>query len=93
MSVKRLAVLIDADLHRRFKALVAEKGLDMSDILRELVEQWVQENSYPLGYVVEDSPPQDQEQLKVLGHETPHDDELSFSPKTSPPSRRSSNTG
>ncbi|MBC8249253.1 MAG: hypothetical protein H8E90_06200 [Anaerolineales bacterium] len=44
MPVKRLAVLIDADLHRRFKALVSTKGLDMSEVARELIERWVKEN-------------------------------------------------
>lgn len=64
MPLKRLAILVDTELHRRFKTLVAEKGLDMSEVGRELIEQWVQENNYPLGYVVEDHPPQEQDNEK-----------------------------
>jgi len=45
--VKRLAVLIDTELHRRFKSLVADKGLDMSKVIRELVERWLKENETP----------------------------------------------
>ena len=47
MPLKRLAVLIDAELHRRFKTLVTQKGLDMSEVVRDLLQRWLQENETP----------------------------------------------
>ena len=64
MSVKRLAVLIDADLHRRFKALVAEKGLDMSEVGRELIQDWVSKNELTF---TEDKPIEPQKRRYVYG--------------------------
>jgi len=42
--VKRLAIMIDVELHRRFKALTARRGLDMSKVIRELMQDWLDEN-------------------------------------------------
>jgi hypothetical protein len=38
---KRLTVLVDSDLLIRFKARVALKNLTMSDVVRDLIEGWL----------------------------------------------------
>ncbi|MOA62787.1 ParG [compost metagenome] len=41
---KRLNVNIDAKLHSRFKKAVTNHDKDMSKVVTELLEQWLQEN-------------------------------------------------
>ena len=44
MSMKRLAVMLEEEIHHRFKARVSQKGLDMSEVVRGLIERWLLEN-------------------------------------------------
>lgn len=37
----RIQVIVDQELHRAFKAKCAAEGKEMSDILRELVQEYV----------------------------------------------------
>jgi hypothetical protein len=43
-GLKRLNVNIAADLHRRFKSTTAAKGLEMTDVLLEFIQQYVAKN-------------------------------------------------
>jgi hypothetical protein len=44
MDEKRLTVLVESQLLARFKAQVAIKNLTMSDVVRELVENWLKKH-------------------------------------------------
>lgn len=38
---------MDENLKRRFNTLCTWKGVNMSDVTHELIEQWVEENAPP----------------------------------------------
>ena len=40
-ETSNLNLLIDQELHRRFKAAAAAAGLKMSDVVRELLAMWL----------------------------------------------------
>ncbi len=44
METKRMNVNIDANLHNAFKAAVAAKGKDMTDVLLEFIEDYVRKH-------------------------------------------------
>ena len=44
---KRLVVRLDPQIFVRFKALTALKGINMSDVIRQLIENWLRENEPP----------------------------------------------
>ncbi|MBM4466498.1 MAG: hypothetical protein FJ014_13245 [Chloroflexi bacterium] len=41
---KRLVVRLDPQIFLRFKVLTTLKGLNMSDVIRQLIENWLREN-------------------------------------------------
>lgn len=41
MSDKRLTILVEPALLARFKARVALQGLTMSDVIRQLIDNWL----------------------------------------------------
>lgn len=41
----RLNVRISADLYREFKAETARQGLLISDVIRQMIEQWLVDNA------------------------------------------------
>lgn len=43
-DVLRLTVNLPAKLHRKFKIIAVSKGVDMSTIVKDFVERYVEEN-------------------------------------------------
>jgi predicted HicB family RNase H-like nuclease len=43
-GLKRLNVNISEELHRRFKAATAAQGLDMTDLILEWIQKYVDKN-------------------------------------------------
>lgn len=41
---KALQVFLDEKTHVRFKALCAMRGVKMSDVISDMVDQWVKDN-------------------------------------------------
>lgn len=46
----RLTVDLDAGLHKRFKATAAQHGMNTSDLVREFVEEYITNETYPMTY-------------------------------------------
>ena len=61
MPAKRLAVMLDEDIHTSLKVTATKLGLDMSDVVRNLVKQWLDQQLPPLGFETPE-PPQDQDE-------------------------------
>lgn len=40
----KLAIPLDEELHRRFKVETAKRGLQMATVVRQFIEQWLEEN-------------------------------------------------
>jgi ParG protein len=43
-GLKRLNVNISTELHRRFKSVTAAQGLEMTDVLLEFIQKYVDKN-------------------------------------------------
>ena len=43
-AVKRMSIIIDPKLHRAFKLATAAQGREMSEVLIEFIEQYVQQH-------------------------------------------------
>jgi metal-responsive CopG/Arc/MetJ family transcriptional regulator len=43
-EVKRLNVNVDADLHARFKSIVARDGSDMTETIERMLRDWLAKN-------------------------------------------------
>ncbi|WP_130835639.1 plasmid partition protein ParG [[Erwinia] mediterraneensis] len=43
-KTKRVNVNFDEEMHQRFKVACARKGISISDVIKELVDDWLKKN-------------------------------------------------